>query len=246
MPLKEPEYRNSAGRLLVLLDYLAPRGLLDAVQDLYEVKSKQHHHKQKATVDFLGDLHQLYQDFQQDMREVEMSDQQRKVLLDGLTQVEVMLYPLELGNKIRSITGAERSLLTVCAAFIEQEGECTKDDLDEIRTSIGELRTQVESGDISPTLRKVLLELIRLAEDAISRYAIRGARGLKRAFKAMVGEVAELYGMADPEVKKSKAWSAITKLLTTVDSVASKLLKYRRLIGAAEGIRGLLGGGDDL
>lgn len=232
---------------MVLLDSLSPQSpLQDGVQALFELKFDKPYAKQQATIDFLSDLHRMFQDFRQDMREANISNPQRDVLLNGLAQVEAMLYPLNLGNPVRAMTEAERSLLQVCATIIEEEGEITEDDLTEIRKSIAELRTQVESGDISPTLKKVLLELIRLSEDAIARFTIRGARGLRRAFKAMVGEVAELYGIDEEEQQNSTAWSAIKKHLNIVDTVAAKLLKYRPLIGAATKLKVLIGGDDDL
>jgi len=101
-------------------------------------------------------------------------------------------------------------LLKVCATFIVQDAPIPKDDLEAIRASITNLRSQVESGSLPPALRKALLELIRLSEDAISRFKIYGARGLKKAIKSMLADAAELYGMTDSqkdaeELKKSGA-----------------------------------------
>lgn len=83
------------------------------------------------------------------------------------------------------------------------------------------------------------------AYDAIARFTIHGARGLKRAFKEMLADAAEFYGMADPatersELKSSATWAIIVKHLRTVDVVASKLLKYKPLL---EGASQLLIGG---
>ena len=79
-----------------------------------------------------------------------------------------------------------------------------------------------------------MLEIIRLSEDAISRFRTRGAGGLKKAFKEMLGEAAYLFGTesvdSEVDLKSTTAWEAIQKHLKIVDALASKLLKYKPLI----------------
>jgi len=239
MPLKDPEYQNSAGRLLALLTSLKKnQNLIDEAPKILGEKADGAQEKQQLALSLLMEMHRVYLEFRQDMFDAEINDQQREVLLSGLSSVQQSLYPVQLNAGWREITEAEVSLLKVCATFIVQDAPITKDDLEAIRTSIAELRSQVESGSLSPTLRKALLELIRLSEDAISRFNIYGARGLKKAFKSMLADAAELYGMTDSqkdatELKKSGAWGAIIRHLKLVDSIASKLLKYRPLLQGA-------------
>ena len=190
----------------------------------------------------------MYLEFRQDMLDANITEQQRDTMLTGIASLGQSLYPTQLTSAIREMTEAETSLLKVCATFIAEEGPITEDDMGAIRDSISDLRTQVEDAKISPTVRKALLELIRLSEDAISRFNIHGARGLKRAFKAMLAEAAELYGMTDPDkdregLKKSSAWAVIVKHLKILDAVASKLRKYKPLLQGASQL--LLGGPSD-
>jgi hypothetical protein len=185
----------------------------------------------------LAELDQLYVQFRDDLRGTENKEQQ-SVLLAGLSSISQTLYPVQLHTAIRELTEAENPLLAVAATVIPQEGALTKDDLEAIRDAIESLRALVEGAEISPTVRRTLLELIRLAQDAIARFNIYGARGLRRAFKAMLGETAELYGLENgegrqEELKRTGAWAAVVKLLKAVDSVASKLLKYKPLIAGA-------------
>lgn len=246
MAVREPEIRNSAGRLLALLASI-PTGqaLTEVLPPLIDVSPNNAQEKQQAALTFLMEMHKTYLEFRQDMLDANINEQQRDTMLEGLASLELSLYPIQLNAPFREVTAAETSLLKVCATFIEEEGPITENDFETIRNSISDLRALVEDSKISPTLRKVLLELIRLTEDAISRFNIHGARGLKRAFKAMLADAAELYGMTDPEkdreeLKKSSAWSAILKHLKTVDAVASKLLKYRPLLASASQL--LIGG----
>ena len=239
MPLKDPEYQNSAGRLLALLTSLKNnQNLIEEVPKILGKKVDDAQQKQQLALSFLMDMHHVYLEFRQDMLDAEINDQQRDVLLSGLSSVQQSLYPVQLNAGWREITEAEVSLLKVCATFIAQDAPITKDELEAIRASISDLRSQVESGSLSPTLRKALLELIRLSEDAISRFNIYGARGLKKVFKSMLADAAELYGMTDSqnnaeELKKSGAWRTIIRHLKLVDSIASKLMKYRPLLQGA-------------
>ncbi len=246
MALPEPIYQNSAGRLLAILNAL-PGGqiILDVIPALFEVTSTTQQDKQQACLAGLMEIHKLYLEFRQDMLDAHIPDQQRTVLLSGLTSLQLSIYPIQLNAGFRSPTDAEKSLLEVCATIISQEPPLLDDDINAIRTSIKSLRELVDGAQISPTLRKVLLELIRISEDAISRFNIHGARGLKKAFKAMLAEAAEAYGLASgegdrEELKKSRTWTAIFSHLNVIDGVASRLLKYKPLLEKASQL--LLGG----
>jgi hypothetical protein len=126
----------------------------------------------------------------------------------------------------------------VCATFIQEEGDLSKEDIDKISEAIKELRDLIKDGEIAPALRKSLLELVRLAEDAIARFNIHGAKGLRKAFKHMLGEAAEAYGLAkSPDEanasKNSSTWPAVVKLLKVMDVVVSKAIKYKPLLEGA-------------
>ncbi len=134
---------------------------------------------------------------------------------------------------IRSITAEEKSLLAVCATSLASEEELTANDIETIRSSIHELQEQVEKADVSPTLQKILLELIRLSNGAIARYNIHGAQGLKQAFKGMLAELTELYYCDKKEkkdIRNSLAWRKIVNHLRTFDDINAKLMKYQSMV----------------
>lgn len=239
MILPEPVYRNSAGRLLAILSAI-PNGqlILDVVPRLFGNSSTVNEEKQKACLAGLIEINNLYLEFRKDITEVSVNEQQRDVILSGLASIQQSIYPINLHSGFRALTEAEKSLLAVAATIIPQEDSLQENDIKAVRDAIASLRNLVEKGDFPKALRNALLELIRLSEDAISRFNIRGARGFKKAFKAMLGEVAEAYALASgagesQEIKKSTAWTAILKLLTTIDAVASKLLKYKPILDQA-------------
>ena len=107
----------------------------------------------------------------------------------------------------------------MAATMIPQEAVLLKEDIEKIRESIVSLRRLVDDGSLPLELRQVLLDLIRLSEDAISHYTIRGALGLRKAFKAMLGEVGEFYAFKSDEDKqiltKSSGWKAVWKHMKT-------------------------------
>jgi hypothetical protein len=236
MPISEPKYRNSAGRLLAFFGSVNfGHAILDALPKAFDIEVTGRKSKQQACLIGLRELDRLYQSFVQDMLEVDINNDQRDVLLNGLKGIEGAVHPTALEGTLRAPNDAEKSLLEVCATVLPQEGKLELGDVARIRESISSLRSIVEKSDISATLRTALLELIRLSEDAISRFNSRGARGLKKAFKAMLGEAGELFLVSKKEtapesVVSSSVWSAITKHLQTFDSVASRLLTYQPLI----------------
>ena len=183
----------------------------------------------------LVELQKLHLEFLQDMQDTNISGQQRKVILAGLVNLHQTICPIQLNNGYRAPTDAEKSLLEVAATMIPLEAELEKEDIEKIRESVTDLRTLVEGAEISTSIRKVLLDLIRISENAISRYNIHGARGLQKAFKEMLAEAAMSYGLASGEgerevLKKSGAWAAIVKTLKTFDEIGSRLLKYKPLL----------------
>ena len=168
----------------------------------------------------------------------QLTEDQRNVLLSGMAEVEGLLYPVQLNAAYNGLGDAQAALLEMAAATLPQENAPTEDDIAAIRESIAALRILVEGADISPTLRAILLDLIRISEDALARFRIYGARVLKRAYKQMLSEAMDAYATAtaegrQEELKKSGAWGAIVKHLNTLDAVASRLMKYKALFAVA-------------
>ena len=245
MVTPESAYQNSAGRLLAILNTL-PNGqpYLDVIPKMFGTTGTTQEEVLQACLTGLMEIHKLYLAFRQDMFDADISEQQRKVILSGLVNLQQSIYPTSMGAGFRRPTDAEKSLLEVAATIIPQEAKLQKDDIEKIRESITSLRLLVEDAEISPTIRKVLLELIRISEDAISRFNIHGARGLRKAFKEMLGEAAEIYGLTGEgereALKKSGAWASIVKNLKVFDEVGARLLKYKPMLENAS--RLLLGG----
>lgn len=235
----EIKYQNSAGRLLAILQNLEEgQGLAQQLVPMMFGDKLPTETKGISIngVKALTELHKLYATFLQDLEEADMGDDERSVLQNGLTTLESLMYPSAINQASRKIEEAEKALLEVCATRLQKESPISEDDIAKIRQSIITLKEAVEENTTSDVLRTILLELVRLSEDSINRYNIYGAKGLKRAFKNMLSEVAEIY-LQDEEnesdIKKSVTWTKVTNHLKVFDAVASRILKYRPLLEKA-------------
>lgn len=247
--MTEPTYRNSAGRLLSLLRSLkSGTAYINVIPGVFcsddEATTAGKEAKNQLCLIGLGRLDQVYQSFIKDMKDAEMGDAQRSVLLNGLESLKSLIYPHQLNENIRVISEAEFSLLEVCATVLNQEGEIQEEEIEEIKKSIANLRTLIEKSDTPEVLKKLLLEYIRLSNDSLERYSIYGAKGLKEAIKRMLAESAEMQWSLNQdeteEIRNDDAWKAAVDHLRLLDRIGSKILKYQPLLQA--GTRLLLGG----
>ncbi len=235
------KYPNSAGRLLALFNsidggkafapQLAKMVLGETIPDNDEEGLA------KIGTKAYAELHSMYQEFIEDMEAADIGQEQKNVLLKGLEGMRKSIYIPNIAVKPRVLTEAEKSLLEVCATALPAEGQLAEDDKNAIKESISDLQNLIENTETDPVLRGILLELVRLSQDSIARFNIHGARGLKRAFRGMLAEVAELYLATDEgdqaEIKETNAWHALLNHLRLIDSVAGRLLKYRPLLESA-------------
>lgn len=234
-----PKYENSAGRLLAILESLQHGQ--PAAQQLIPMMFGQPAPGNDKEISIEGvkaitELHILYANFLQDLANADMSDEERLVLEKGLSPLQTLMYPMALNQGLRLVSEAEKALLEVCATRLPKENKIDEKDIEEIQESIKSLKTEINELPEESILRKILLELSRLSEDSINRFNIYGSKGLKKAFKNMLAEVAEVY-LQDEEdeskIKESSAWDKAVKHLKLFDSIAAKTMKYKPLLERA-------------
>lgn len=239
-----PPYNNSAGRLLAILSHIDPKTpVWQYLPDLIFVIEMPvpGDKRPELTIAAMSELHRMYHQFLDDMKTAPFNEGQRELVTKRLANLEQIIYSPSANEAIRALTDAEKLGLEFCANTFDQEEKLTEDDIDAIRSSILELQTQVEKADVPQTLRKILLELIRLSDDAIARYNIHGARGLEKAFKGMLAELTELYHAdtkEQEEIKKSPAWEKVRDLFVTFDNLLTKIMKYPLMIDKLGGLLG--------
>ena len=236
MNIPEAMNQNSAGRLLAILSlFRNGHAVSDQLIPVFGGESDSVFKKNQSALKALFLLHTLYQEFLEDMRNAEISVQQREVLLRGLINLPQSIYPDGVNTGFRAVPDAEMALLEVCATVIHQEAPLQKSDIDKIRESVASLRNFIDDAEISSSLRTVLLDLIRITEDAISRYNIYGARGLRNAYKSMLSEAIVVYSASKSsgtsEAPKEKTvWVSINNHLDTINRIATTLMKYKPLL----------------
>jgi len=163
-----------------------------------------------------------------DLTDAGIPDTTKQTLREGLKGVGSVLNPVQLQGACKRIGDAERAVLELAATLLPQGDVLIKTDLDQIRESLAGLQKLTEEADISPTLKKSILELIRLTNDAIARFRIHGASGFKKRFKQMIGEAALLSQEIDKETVEGKSViERVQKHLLTIDGVLARITKYK-------------------
>jgi hypothetical protein len=242
----QPRYSNSAGRLLAILENIkANQQYVIQLGPLFfgEQPTKDAAQKSLLCIKSLSQLHSIYAEFIKDLSDADIPDEEKNVLIKGTSSLVTMMYPVSAEQNMRAVSEAEKALLEVCATRLPKENIIEPDDLEQILQSIVGLKQCVSELTAGSILKTILLELIRLSEDAINRFNIYGAKGLKKAFKSMLAEVAEIYLQDDEdvsEIKDTSSWKKATEHLKKFDVVAAKVMKYKPLIEKASGF--LLGG----
>jgi hypothetical protein len=236
--MQKPKYQNSAGRLLAVFSSLPSQGSPNTYKQMLAGHIGIEANKGyplRSTFAAIALLQTCFDEFWADVDTAPALSQLSSLLRESLKGLTASAYPSNLDQQFPKPSSSEVGMIEVAARLLPQDQELDQDDIARIRESISDLRSLIFNGGISPSLKAILLDLIRLSEDALAHYDIRGARGLKKAFVAMLGETQMLYttetkvGRQD-ELKKSGVWSAIQKHLQIVDLMLAKVQQYQPLI----------------
>lgn len=243
MPKLAPQYENSAGRLLAIFSIITDNmtfsaWLRDCVPPNPTSIKKHGEDVHMFIADSLFEVRRLFEVFWDDLKKAPtMGDEQKLLFQKGLFDIYKRLSPSSITGAAPRLNDAQSSILQICASMLPRENGVEVSDLDAIQASVRELQKLVSSGDIGPVLKKSLLELIRLSEDTINRYNLVGARGLKVAFKTMLGEAMNLHGETERARAENKAgyeehaddetaWKAIRAHFVVLDKVMVKVGEY--------------------
>ena len=232
-PPPTPEFNNSAGRLLVLLQALQSRNTyFDIVSTFYGANAQaSNDFKAKAYLSFMALVGAAFDEFIHDVEtSPKIPDGTRPVIKDGLANLVGRAYPIQPNSAPPPMPEAEIALLRMAGSMLEIEAEMDQSDADCIRESIDSLRKALEDSDLSKNARTALLEMVRLSRNALDHYTIHGARGFKDAFKKMLADLMAVYLEEGKEVSKEPWWKTAIAHVKIVDSVAGRLLKYKPLL----------------
>jgi hypothetical protein len=231
-----PEFNNSAGRLLSLLKMLGSNSsYVDTIIQFYGEKANvAPHRKGKAYMAFMSLVSRAFDEFIVDVESsAKIPDVTRSIITEGLGDLINCAYPTNTGGAPRKLQDAEVAMLRMAASMLDAEPSLEPSDLESIRTSLDELRHELDNADLKPGARIALLELVRLTRNAVDYYSIHGVRGFRKAFKKMLAELMELYLHEGKDVTAEKWWQTAIKHVRTIDATVARILKYKPLLDGA-------------
>ena len=231
-----PEYRNSAGRLLRLLEMLqSKRNYYETIISFYTRDNSNKNnteYKVEVYLDFMRMLSSSYNKFIDDVRlSSAIPDDTKTVILNGLSNLVQIVFPENTNRAPRPLQNAEIAVLRMAGHQLPQEGELENSDKARISESIEKLQITIDQSELPRSVRIALLEISRLSRNALEQYNIHGAKGFKIAFKRMLAELMEIYLEQGPkDVENRSWWKQAIDHVKTIDAVAGSLLKYRPLL----------------
>lgn len=227
------QYHNSAGRMLWIMSrYGANVSFANHVPKLVGGQFSSDHPILKAC-EAQKRLFDLYFELRSDIEGSPLSDKQKHALGEMYADLENRIGVENFAGAPSSPKEGTLALLKMAATMLPEELESPKSELNALLDEIAEVQKMAQSQS-NPTLRRIVLELQRIAKDAIERYQITGAKGLKAAFKSMLAELMETW-LHEPqesqaELHDSPVFQRCLAFLKKVDEIVAKAVKYKPLL----------------
>lgn len=161
------------------------------------------------------------------------------VYLSCFPQIRTVFSPMHLqssreGLAISHLTSEVLARLEFCAEALREEWsevDLTPDELKAISEDLSDLIERVASSDISPALRKNLLEVLETARIAISLYRVYGAKGLRKNLQSLFGFVyTERTALRKEAETNSDVLEKLGKWIDRIDSASAKALKVHKAL----------------
>lgn len=193
-------YHNPAGRLLALFSRISPQ---DAALKLRFILAKAYGIPPESPeiYNLLVGMRECYEEI---AAWCELNSREGHLWRRTLPKLEIVACPTQIdlaaNDYVQLGLPAVMYFLESIAEAMAQEAEMVKDELVELKNQLAAVADAVNRAELSAGLRRWLLELLRMMREAIDRYEISGARGLRKTFYRLVGELREVY-----EDRKSKA-----------------------------------------
>lgn len=188
----EPSRRNSAGRMLTLLQHLRPdRDYYYYAASMFnEGLESTNENQSRLYLRFMTMLQKLYYQLLFDIKACSRIDQALEDLLLGrLNSLQLIVFPDNPRANCRNLDAVEFSYLEMASTLLTEEEQVGQGDLDEIVRLVDDLMKELVFAPIDEYVKECIMELARQARHAAEYYRIRGARGFKEAFRRMLGEI---------------------------------------------------------
>lgn len=189
--------------------------------------------KYRLSMASLLELNSLFDEFLIELQNASLPEETCEHFRQGFVKIPALLNPQNLGSTMEAFPAAELSLLELAASLMTRTGEASESSLQQIEKDIQRLQTIVREAVLDSSIKTILLELIRIAQDAIARYQIHGKNSLKKGFKMMIGELSDVHRLdetAQAQFKASEAWDAVMNLIKSTDVAANSVIDDKRAI----------------
>ena len=227
------KHTNSASRLHTLLRTAQQQPDIATYQVWSTVFEVQEKDEQKKAEFVLSHLHWLH-------LEVEILEQQVKTkglsphLYDGaFSRIRQIISPLNLAAGWQGYKGNLTPDVLLALAFLnellpDEESGIDELELNEILSQVQELAELLRHSTLPDRLQKLVAHHLNLIREAISRYPVSGAKALREAGRAALGEIVEVKD-AISKSQSSPEIQALGKLWRRVNSTADTALKAEQV-----------------
>ncbi|TWU19572.1 hypothetical protein [Allorhodopirellula heiligendammensis] len=234
-----PEYNNAAGYLLDTLERLLTKNRRDLKLAEFAEQLGVSADWRSVLVAVL-DLESNFNDMLADVEQLKENSAKYDNFKRNFPAIEksVKSFSLDIptGHASWNVSDSSVVALRFIAADLPQEQAAEKDDLEQIRTLVSELQTQIEqTTTFSKKTREWLLDLVRTIRDSIDRYACRGSRGMREQCALLIGELMLNYGhVTETAEKNPNLWRKLTSTIDFMVKVASLGEKLKPALALAQ------------
>lgn len=146
--------------------------------------------------------------------------------LDTLPSLERVLFPVNWGAQWSEVTNALdpgiQTQLQMCARMLRNYSEevIPDEELARLRAEVEALIQSVMDAKLPREVERVILDLLKTAQDALLNYRLRGAEGVRQAVMFSMGAMFTV-ARYSPELTKDILWERLVNLVKDIDSVTS-------------------------
>lgn len=235
------QYNNAAGRILAVLERV--KAVKNPMEFAGFCKALGVEKSWSSALTAVTDLQDEFETLRSEIEGITDNPAKVDLFKTNLAEIEASVRGFHLqmrDNRCQyNIHDSAVVALRFIAADLPQEADADPDDLGRIRDVVSELQKEIEDSDtFGPMVREWLLSLVRIIRDSLDRFAVRGARGMRRQLSSLVGELYMNYGQAQKVKEQTPGiWQ---KIMTGLDRMAKlSSLMDRLKPGIGMGLKGL-------
>ena len=207
------------------------RRVIDAWAEALNVRTKDDNIRSLAVSERLIWMAGQLETAESQMKRTEFSESLYKV---ALTKVRLAISPMILGSNWDVaaqylLPETMQALAFISEILPDEEAEISDESIREIEASLEELLNAAHGENVPESLAELISHHIDLIYKALQEYPILGARALRLAGQAALGEIVENQAV----IEENTASPAVEKLKATwrkVNTVADTALKAERIV----------------